>query len=226
MSFSLSRGRGYDTSGFGLEAEDLPTWDGAVLDPRCLFAAPDLPFELEIGSGKGTFLVQQGALKQDTNFLGIEWSREFFRYAADRARRNQLSNVRLLHDNGREFLQHKCAAGVVDVLHLYFTDPWPKTRHHKRRVVQDETMAHMHRVLKPGGVVHLVTDHVDLWAWYQDHAERHTHLFEPQPFSPPASAGEGEVVGTNFERKYRREGRAFHAMSLFMRSDEESSNAS
>jgi len=93
-------------------------------------------------------------------------------------------------------------------------------------VIQDETMAHMHRVLKPGGVAHLVTDHVDLWAWYKDHADRHTHLFEQRPFSSPASADEGEVIGTNFERKYRREGRPFHAMSLYRQSIKEPNDAS
>ena len=221
MSFGLSRGRALDPSGHGIEAGDLPPWNGAILDPRTLFAAENRPFELEIGSGKGTFLMQQAAAQTGTNFLGIEWSREFYRYAADRARRKRLGNVMLLHDDGSEFLRFKCATGLVDVLHLYFTDPWPKKRHHKRRLVQDDTMGAMHRVLKPGGCVHLVTDHDELWAWYRDHAARHTHLFEQQPFRPPSSAGSGEVVGTNFERKYRREGRPFHAMTLIRTSEQE-----
>ncbi|HCA38420.1 MAG: hypothetical protein QF360_04570 [Phycisphaerales bacterium] len=214
MSFGLSRGRAYDTSEYGIEADDLPESDGASLDPRRLFAAADQPLEIEIGSGKGTFLVQQATIQSNANFLGIEWSREFYRYAADRARRNQLTNVLLLHDNGSEFIRFKCIAGVVDVLHLYFTDPWPKKRHHKRRFVQDDTMQAIHRVLTTEGCVHLVTDHDDLWAWYLDHANRHAHLFDQQPFRPPGSADSGEVVGTNFERKYRREGRHFHAMTL------------
>ncbi|MDP6987588.1 MAG: tRNA (guanosine(46)-N7)-methyltransferase TrmB [Phycisphaerales bacterium] len=217
MSFGLSRGRSLDTSGYGIEADNLPAWDGGVFDPRTLFAESDRPFELEVGSGKGTFLVQQAANQPNTNFLGIEWSSEFYRYAADRLRRNQLSNVRILHDNGSEFLRFKSVACVVDVLHLYFTDPWPKTRHHKRRFVQNATMEAMHRVLTPGGCVHLVTDHDDLWAWYVNHAQRYVHLFEQRPFCPPSSAGSGEVVGTNFERKYRREGRPFHAMTLVRR---------
>ena len=103
---------------------------------------------------------------------------------------------------------------VVDVLHLYFTDPWPKKRHHKRRVVQDETLTQFHRVLRSGGRVHLVTDHDALWDWYVDHVGRSEHLFSRMAFEPPTSAGDGEIVGTNFERKYRREGRPFHAMTL------------
>jgi tRNA (guanine-N7-)-methyltransferase len=100
------------------------------------------------------------------------------------------------------------------VVHLYFSDPWPKARHHKRRVVQDATLAQFHRVLRPGGELRLVTDHDALWAWYQEHIARNGHLFAPVDFARPASAAEGEVVGTNFERKYQREGRPFHAVTL------------
>ena len=219
MSFSLSRGRSLDTTGFGLETDDFPPLDGASFDPRTLFDDPASPFELEVGSGKGTFLTQQAAVQPGTNFLGIEWTGEFFRYAADRARRNGLQNVRMLRDDAREFMQHRCDASVAEVIHLYFTDPWPKKRHHKRRVIQDATMRAMHRVLKSDGCVHLVTDHDDLFAWYEMHAERHAALFRRAEFLPPQSAGDGEVVGTNFERKYRREGRPFHSMTL-LRVDE------
>jgi len=214
VSFGLSHGRHVDTTGWGLAVEDLPSWDGASLDPRVMFADPARSFELEIGSGKGTFLVQQAKCQTDTNFLGIEWASEFQRYAADRARRHAMDNVRVLRDDGSEFLRYRCASGVVDVIHLYFTDPWPKKRHHKRRLVQDETLMHMHRVLLPGGRVHLVTDHVELWEWYEAHVSRAGAIFSRGQFSSPASAGQGEVIGTNFERKYRREGRPFNAMTL------------
>lgn len=226
MSFSISRGRTLDITGFGLEADDLPAWDGGSLDPRTLFADPARPFELEVGSGKGTFLVQQASIQAGTNFLGIEWTREFFRYAADRVRRNGLTNIRMLRDDAGEFVCHRCQPSVVDVIHLYFTDPWPKKRHHKRRVVQDSTMMAMHRILKPSGRVHLVTDHSDLFAWYETHVERHASLYSRSEFLPPGSAGDGEVVGTNFERKYQREGRPFHAMTLTRIDKDDETNAS
>ncbi|MCP4758178.1 MAG: tRNA (guanosine(46)-N7)-methyltransferase TrmB [Planctomycetes bacterium] len=214
MSFGLSRGREIDVIGFGIERDDLPLRDDGRLDPRSLFQTSDRSLEIEIGSGKGTFLVQQATLQSESNFLGIEWAGEFFRYAADRARRHALHNVRLLRDDASEFFTHRCCDGVADVLHLYFTDPWPKKRHHKRRVVQDDVLRRMHVILRPGGCVHLVTDHDELWSWYEDHAARATSLFQRVPFDSPKSAGAGEVIGTNFERKYRREGRPFHAMTL------------
>ena len=222
MSFGLSRGRVQDTTGFGYEAAELPPFDPADpaacrVDPRAWFEHPERRFELEIGSGKGTFLVQQAELFPETNYLGIEWAGEFYRYAADRLRRRNLVNVRMLRADGAEFVRHRCPDGICAVVHLYFSDPWPKSRHHKRRVVQDHTLEAFHRVLEPGGLLHLVTDHDDLWAWYEEHVTRNAHLFDRTAFSPPESAGEGEVVGTNFERKYRREGRPFHGMTLVRR---------
>ena len=214
MSLGSGRGREQDFEGFGLLREELPPIGDGPWDPRDLFERPDRPFELEIGSGKGTFLVQQSALQPATNFLGIEWAGEFFRYAADRVRRHDLTNVRLLHDDASEVVSHRLPNGCCSVVHLYFSDPWPKSRHHKRRVIQDQTILAFHRVISPGGELRLVTDHDDLWAWYEGHALRHADLFDREEFEPPESAGEGEIVGTNFERKFRREGRPFHAMTL------------
>jgi tRNA (guanine-N7-)-methyltransferase len=217
MSYGLARGKALDTTGIGVNTVNLPPFDQGRIDPRAWFAAPGNRFELEIGSGKGTFLLQQAAMQPEVNFLGSEWAGEFFRYAADRLRRRALANVKLLYGDATEFVRFWMADGVAAVVHLYFSDPWPKARHHKRRVVQDHTLPEFHRILAPGGELRLVTDHDALWAWYEDHAARHAALFERRPFEPPASAGAGEVVGTNFERKYRREGRPFHAMTLVRR---------
>ncbi len=217
MSFGLSRGRELDTTGFGIDRSDLPPFEGGRIDPRAWFEDPARPLELEIGSGKGTFLVQQARRQPDANYLGIEWAGEFYRYAADRMRRHQLHHVRMMRADATEFLRFWCESEVARVIHLYFSDPWPKKRHHKRRVVQDDTLREFHRVLGPEGELRLVTDHAELWAWYEDHAARHADLFERVSFDSPESAGEDEVVGTNFERKFREEGRAFHAMTLVKR---------
>ncbi len=239
MSFGLSRGKQLDPGTIGLTADDLgPLPDdiltnpsAAHLDPRQWFPDPSLPFELEIGSGKGTFLIQQGAEEPGTNFLGIEWAHEFYAYAADRLRRRGLKNVRLLNADAVEFIHWRCPDAVAGVIHLYFSDPWPKSRHHRRRVVQDRFLADARRILRPGGELRVVTDHEDYWAWMEQHFARWCGNpkvpegtlgdsapaiggFERQPFEAPASAQEGELVGTNFERKYRREGRPFHAVKL------------
>lgn len=219
MSFGLGRGRELEPGEYGFTAAQLPPFDGPRIGPEFFFGAertnaPGARFEIEIGSGKGTFLVQEAPKHPETLFLGVENAREFFRYAADRIRRHELANVRLLYADAVEFIRHRLRDACVDVVHLYFSDPWPKKRHHKRRVVQRESLEQFHRVLRPRGEVRLVTDHDELWRWCEQHAADAAHLFDREPFGGVSSAGEGEVVGSNFERKYRREARPFHAMTL------------
>jgi len=242
MSFGLSRGRELDVAPGVVavsRAELGPLPDEVARDPRAgrvdvrgWFREPGNPLEIEVGSGKGTFLVQQASLQPGTNYLGIEYQREFFEYAADRVRRHGLANVRMLGTDAGEFITWRVPDGIVRTIHLYFPDPWPKRRHHKRRMVQDRFLAHAWRVLEPRGELRIVTDHDDYWAWMEEHFARWTGEagsdtlrarigvdaagppFERVDFARPGSAGEGEVVGTNFERKYRREGRPFHAAVL------------
>ncbi len=232
MSFGLGRGRTLDAAPgvVGLSSRDLPPLPddfmanpgGSRLDPRPWFANPDLPFEVEIGSGKGTFLLQHGEAAPGINTLGIEWEGEFYAYAADRIRRRGLANARLLHGDAVDFLRWRVPDAIVRTIHLYFSDPWPKRKHHKNRVVQDRFLADAHRVLVPGGELRIVTDHEEYWAWMEEHFARWTAPmtgydgppFERLPFDRADSAAAGELVGTNFERKYRLEGRPFHAAIL------------
>lgn len=227
MSFGLGRGRQLDPGAVGVSERELPPMPGdagadsalARVDPRSWFRHPERRFEIEIGSGKGTFLLQQAEVSPETNYLGIEWAGEFYAYAADRVRRRGLTNVRLLRADATEFLRWRVPDAVASVVHLYFSDPWPKARHHKRRVVQDRFLGDVHRVLLPDGELRIVTDHDDYWAWMEDRFARWAPpgavgAFERLPFERPPSAGEGEVVGTNFERKYAREGRPFHSVIL------------
>ncbi len=219
MSFGLSHGRDLHYEGYGYTQDDLPAFDSADpqacrVDPRQWFEHHDHPLEIEIGSGKGTFLVQQAPLKPNVNYLGIEWAGEFFRYAADRMRRHALHNVRMLHTDATQFLRYWCKDALATVIHLYFSDPWPKKKHHKRRVVQDQSLLDIHRVLAPGGQLRLVTDHANLQQWYEDHAARHTHLFQSCDFAATESADRGELVGTNYERKFALQDRPFFAQTL------------
>lgn len=260
MSFGLGHGKPLDPAlgVVGISREELPELPDSIIDDpesgridiRSWFAHPERRFELEIGSGKGAFLVQQADLQPDTNFLGIEWAGEFAAYIADRIRRRRENagthtNVRVLHSDAAQLLQWRCPDAIIDVVHLYFSDPWPKTKHHKKRVIQHQTLYDIWRCLKAGGELRVVTDHDELWAWDMAHFDlwaagakeaeaRFTRPNIPAPtpkirpllddretmpfvfggFDKPQSAGEGELVGTNFERKFRIEGRSFNACVL------------
>jgi tRNA (guanine-N7-)-methyltransferase len=229
---SSSRNREFDLSGVDIPVSSLPPLPddlvanpaGAWVRPGAWFPRPDQPLHVEIGSGKGTFLVQEAPLAPGVNFLGIEY--EFsgiYEYAADRVRRAGLTNVRMLCTDAGDFVHWRLPTASVQVLHLYFPDPWPKTRHHKRRMVSDRFLTDCQRVLSPGGELRVATDHLDYWAWMEAHFARWTgegRPFDRLPFERPAGAKEGEVVGTNFERKYRREGRTFNATVLRLKAEE------
>jgi tRNA (guanine-N7-)-methyltransferase len=214
MSAGLSRRRSLEPGAWEISVASLPSPSAGRIDPRSWFEDVDRSLELEIGSGKGTFLVQQAKEQPETNFLGIEWAAAYAHHAADRFRRHGLENVRMLLGDAVEFITHWCSNGTVDVIHLYFSDPWPKKRHHKRRVVQDSVIREFHRVLRVDGEIRIVTDHDALWSWYEEHADRCTDLFNRIEHVPPTSAGKEEMVGTNYERKFMVEGRPFHAMTL------------
>lgn len=162
--------------------------------------------ELEIGSGKGTFLRQEAALRPGDRFLGIEYVRQIAGYAADRLRRAGLSNTRLYCGDAKALVSERIGAQTFDAVHVYFPDPWPKARHHKRRLIQAPFVAELARILKPGGELRVVTDHPGYAE--QIAAVLATSGLLERPYTPPISAGPGEFVGTNFERKYRlRDGR-------------------
>ncbi len=246
MSFGLGHGRDLDDApgAIGVSAQELPVLpdeamtspEAGRVDPRLWFPDPSRPLEIEIGCGKGTFILEQGKREPGINYLGIEWAREFYLYAADRVRRAGLTNVRMLRTDATEFLRWRCPNEVARTIHLYFSDPWPKSKHHKNRVVQDRFLGEVWRVLRSGesavgsrtslptsdfpiptsGELRVVTDHDELWAWDMEHFTRWTTQTEPTPgwksltgsppfefveFTPPEWVGEGELVGTNYERK-------------------------
>ena len=218
MSFSLARGRTLDVGNVGIDRPDLGPLESGPVDPRAWFARPQgadpAPLELEIGSGKGTFLVQQASGAPEVDFIGVEVARAFWRYAADRCRRRGLTNVRIVHAEAGIFLRYFMPARCFRQVHVYFPDPWPKKRHQKRRLIQEPFLRDVHRTLQPGGLVRIVTDHRDYFQWICEHVEATTDILERLPYERAESAGPGEIAGTNFERKYAREGRELHTMIL------------
>src|SRR5436189_3523330 len=113
MAHAISHRRTPNVQGFGFDLADLPPIEAGLIDPRTWFDDPTHRFEIEIGAGKGTFLLQQAQLKPEVNYLGFEWAGEFYRFAADRMRRHGMTNVKVMHADASEFLHHRCAPGCA-----------------------------------------------------------------------------------------------------------------
>ncbi len=164
--------------------------------------------EIEIGTGKGTFLLARAASRPEVNFLGIEWAKPYAAYAADRFRRADLKNVRVLAADAAPFFKNHLSDKSVWRVHVYFPDPWPKQRHHRRRLIQPSFVHQVRRVLHAGGQLIVVTDHLDYFQQIRSVLNR-AEGFISIGF-PRFAAKEGELVGTNFERKYIAQGRPFY----------------
>ena len=186
------------------------------IDLQQLFSQAN-PVEIEVGSGKGTFLVNQAKAHPDVNYLGIEWANKYYKYSMDRVRRWELVNVRVLRADAREFIGRCVPAGSVRALHVYFPDPWPKKRHHKRRFFTQANVLEALRCLGEGGELRTATDHAEYFEQMRAVLLGDGQIarqVEQIDFLPEDAADEGEWVGSNFERKYVKEGRAIYTLAV------------
>ena len=170
--------------------------------PQSLFEqTADL--EIEIGSGKGLFVLNESGRVPERNYLGNEIAKKYTRFAAYRLAKNERKNAHMLSGDGlkffREFLPDECAVAV----HVYFPDPWWKERHRRRRVIQPGFVRDIQRVLVPGGIFHFWTDVEQ----YFDEAVG--ILAENSDLSPPIHVPEPPSehdmdYRTHFERRMRK----------------------
>ena len=185
--------------------EQIPLIQDRHFDLRDVFGN-DAPVELELGIGKGRFLIQQAETRPQTNFVGIEWASRYYRLVAERAAKRGLSNLRVLRDDASKVVRDNVADKSISVLHVYFPDPWPKARHNKRRLIQAPFAVEAARILRDGGLVRLATDH-------EDYAVQMEQVFrdDPQFAQTFRAIGDEAPEGvTNWEVKFRREGRTIH----------------
>ena len=125
------------------------------------------PVTLEIGFGNGDTLVQQASESPEMNFIGIEVHEPGVGHCLICAREVGLENLRLIAHDAIDVLQHQVPNNSLQRINLYFPDPWPKKRHHKRRIMQDSFLALCADRLKAGGTLHVATD----WADYAGHID-------------------------------------------------------
>ncbi len=178
---------------------------GQLLDVQGLFDYQQ-PIELEVGFGKGAFLVEAAPAYSDRNFLGIEIDRGLALYVANRIAKRKFTNVKVTSgDAGRLLSQHLPPESLAAV-HVYFPDPWWKKRHRRRRVFNESFALHCARVIKPKGQLILATD-------VAEYFQEMLTLIAARPEFHALHAGREERAedaskpATNFEKKARNEGR-------------------
>ena len=186
--------------------------DGKI-DFAKIFGRP-CPVHIEIGSGRGTFLVNQAKLLPDANFVGIEWASRYYRYTVDRIGRWKLKNVRMIRTDAAVFIAQHVPENSLDCVHIYFPDPWPKKRHHKRRFVCGANVEQILRCLKAGGTIRIATDHADYFEQIRKVLGEKNNVLRQIDFLPTAGVSMGEWVGSNFERKYLKENRAIYTIAV------------
>jgi len=125
----------------------------------------EAPTTLEIGFGNGDSLAQMAKNAPERNFFGIEVHRPGVGHLLHLVEEYELSNVRAMHHDAVEIINKMIPDDSLDCIQIYFPDPWHKTRHNKRRIIQPEFVALLATKLQQGGVLHLATD----WEHYAHH---------------------------------------------------------
>ena len=200
-SFVLRQGRITPAQERALETL-LPKY-GIVFSDSPLRSARNAPLILEIGSGMGETTAAIAAAYPQADFVAVEVHGPGVGSLLNRIEAAKLVNVRVIRHDAVEVLERMVDDGSLAAIHVFFPDPWPKKRHHKRRLVRPEIAALMARKLRPGGVLHIATD----WPEYAVHMAA---VFEASGLFERAERGLVARPRTKFEMRGRRLGHPIH----------------
>lgn len=155
---------------------------------------------LEIGTGNGHHLLELAAKNPQQDYLGIEVHRPGIGQLLNLAQERGLNNIRIIHGDAMEILSLNMPVHSLDCVFLLFPDPWPKKRHHKRRIVNEVLMHHLSRILHNGGLFAVATD----WA---DYARHILEVMANIPaFIPLSPAEVGNFFAQQSPTKYEQRG--------------------
>ncbi len=179
---------------------EAPVPEPPPADLAALFGR-SAPVELEIGPGRARFLLARAREHPERDFLGAEMEEEYALIAQARAERLGLTNVRFLRLDGKAFVR-RLTPGSLSALHVYFPDPWPKKRHHKRRLFDAAFAADAARALAGGALLRAASDHAEYWEVIRE-------VLDAEPGLAPVGEDEAGAweAGTSYEAKFLRQGR-------------------
>ena len=170
-----------------------------------IFVDSARPLEVDLGCGDAAFLREMAAAHPARDYLGVERLLGRVRKVCRKAEREGLQNLKVLRLESAYVLGYLLPTGGVARVHLLFPDPWPKKKHHKRRLVTQEFCQGLKRVLEPGGEFLFKTDHVEYFTESLEALHR-SDLLEEQPWED----GDFFYAETDFEKLWRGEGRGIY----------------
>jgi tRNA (guanine-N7-)-methyltransferase len=176
----------------------LVPFRGELISGQALFGRT-APLVFEIGSGMGETTAAIAQAHPEVDFIAAEVHGPGVGSLLNRIESLQLRNLRVIRHDAVDVLDGMIADASLAAIHLYFPDPWPKKRHHKRRLVQPEFAALAARKLAPGATLHAATD----WPDYADHM---VEVFSMEPLLEKAQAGLVSRPATKFEARGKRLG--------------------
>jgi tRNA (guanine-N7-)-methyltransferase len=204
-SYVLRQGRTTPAQARALEAlypkYGIPFSDQKIASSRKLV--------LEIGSGMGETTLEIAKAHPEADFIAIEVHGPGVGSLLNAIEREQLANLRVIRHDALDVLEHMITDASLAAIHLFFPDPWPKKRHHKRRMVQPAFAALAARKLKDGGILHAATD-------WPDYAEHMDAVFSKEPLLEQAADGFTSRPVTKFESRGQRLGHPIREL-LFRR---------
>jgi tRNA (guanine-N7-)-methyltransferase len=166
------------------------------------------PVVLEIGSGKGRFLIATATERPEVNVVGVEKSLHYHRVIRDRVVKRHLQNIRLINHDAFLVLRDMVPDASLAEIHIYFPDPWPRKKEQKRRIIRAEVLEQIRRTLVDGGSAIYVTDH-------REYFEVAAPLIEQQFRAERRIPGPDDPPRTNYEAKYREEGREIYEVRFW-----------
>ena len=152
--------------------------------PLGAFFGNDRPIEIDLGCGKGRFLLAHAAAHRAVNFLGVDRMLRRIRKVDNRARRLGLNNIRLLRMEAYYASTYLLPAEAIATYYIFFPDPWPKKRHHDHRLFNPRFMDALQRTLASRGAVHFATDHLPYYAEVRALILADRRFTEIPPFIP------------------------------------------
>ena len=176
----------------------------------------DNPIRIEIGCGKGDFIVDTAAKEPDVNFLALEKVSDVLMLAAEKVKKSELSNIRVCCVDAKE-LAEIFPEGSIDRIYLNFSDPWPKSRHEKRRLTYRTFLEIYKKILKPDGAVYFKTDNRGLFDFSLEEFKEFGMRLEKLTFDLHNSEYmEGNVM-TEYERRFSGMGVSINRVQGYFR---------